>query len=247
MTTADGAPRTRDPSATKARLLEAATEEFAAHGIAGARIDRIEAAARANRSLIYSYFTNKDGLFDAVMDAAVARVLDEVPFTAEDLPGYAGRLFDFLAANPNLLRLATWHRLERAGSGRETAGLSGSYRTNVASVTKARTKSRPASDLSAEDSVRLHTGPRQRLGASQSPCARSPRRPRPRHPPRRDRRSDSAPHCRRRNDPDAQILNSGQQMIKTREEMPKTWLITGSSRGFGWELASAAPDRSSET
>ena len=151
MTTADGAPRTRDPSATKARLLEAATEEFAAHGIAGARIDRIEAAARANRSLIYSYFTNKDGLFDAVMDAAVARVLDEVPFTAEDLPGYAGRLFDFLAANPNLLRLATWHRLERAGSGRETAGLSGSYRTNVASVTKARTKSRPASDLSAED------------------------------------------------------------------------------------------------
>jgi len=47
------------PAATKGRLLAAGHEEFAAHGIAGARIDRIEAAAKANRSLIYSYFGNK--------------------------------------------------------------------------------------------------------------------------------------------------------------------------------------------
>jgi AcrR family transcriptional regulator len=148
---ANSTARTRDPSATKARLLAAATDEFATHGIAGARIDRIEAAARANRSLIYSYFTNKDGLFDAVMDAAVALVLEEVPFTPEDLPGYAGRLFDFMAANPNLLRLATWHRLERASSGHETTGLSDSYRMNVASVATARGKSRVAFDIAPED------------------------------------------------------------------------------------------------
>lgn len=85
------APRTRNPRATKARLVAAATEEFAAFGIAGARIDRIEAGANANRALIYSYFGSKDGLFDAVMDAAVAQVLAEVPFTPGDLPGYAGR------------------------------------------------------------------------------------------------------------------------------------------------------------
>ncbi|MFD7445539.1 hypothetical protein [Streptomyces sp. NPDC059909] len=41
-------------------------------------------------------------------------MLDEVPFTADDLPGYAGRLFDFLIANPHQLRPATWNRLERA-------------------------------------------------------------------------------------------------------------------------------------
>src|SRR5580692_8391456 len=126
--------RTRNPEATKTRLLAAATGEFAAHGIAGARIDRIEAAAKANRALIYTYFGSKDGLFDAVMDAAVARVLAEVPFTPEDLPGYAGRLFDFLASNPHQLRLATWHRLERAGTGRETAGLTDSHRANTAAV-----------------------------------------------------------------------------------------------------------------
>ena len=57
----------RDSTATKARLLEAATEEFAAHGIAGARVDRIAAAANANKQLIYAYFGSKDQLFDAVL------------------------------------------------------------------------------------------------------------------------------------------------------------------------------------
>ncbi|MFI1352836.1 TetR family transcriptional regulator [Streptomyces sp. NPDC020898] len=103
--------------ATKARILQAATEEFAAHGIAGARVDRIAAAASANKNLIYVYFFNKDGLFDAVFDAHVGRGLDMVPFTPDDLPDYAGRLFDFYQKHPEVLRLATWHRLERGGDG----------------------------------------------------------------------------------------------------------------------------------
>jgi AcrR family transcriptional regulator len=135
-------PKVRDAEATKARLLQAGTEEFAAHGIAGARIDRIEAAANANRALIYSYFGSKDQLFDAVMDANVARVLDEVPFKPEDLPGYAGRLFDFLVANPHLLRLATWHRLERADTGHEPQGLRASVRMKTESIARAQAEGR---------------------------------------------------------------------------------------------------------
>ncbi|MBC9714838.1 TetR/AcrR family transcriptional regulator [Streptomyces sp. TRM66268-LWL] len=99
--------------ATKARILQAATEEFAAYGIAGARVDRIATAASANKNLIYVYFRNKDGLFDAVFDAHLGRGLDMVPFTPDDLPEYAGRLFDFYQKHPEVLRLATWHRLER--------------------------------------------------------------------------------------------------------------------------------------
>jgi AcrR family transcriptional regulator len=151
MPAVNSSSRTRDPSATKARLLEAAAGEFAARGIAGARIDRIEAAAKANRALIYSYFGSKDGLFDAVMDAAVARVLGEVPFTPGDLPGYAGRLFDFLVANPRQLRLAAWHRLERVGTGHETAGLSDSHRVNVASVAGVQAGRRAAPAFAPED------------------------------------------------------------------------------------------------
>ncbi|SNB85408.1 transcriptional regulator, TetR family [Streptomyces sp. PgraA7] len=99
--------------ATKARILQAATEEFAAYGIAGARVDRIAKAASANKNLIYVYFCNKDGLFDAVFDAHLGRGLDLVPFTPDDLPDYAGRLFDHYQKHPEVLRLATWHRLER--------------------------------------------------------------------------------------------------------------------------------------
>ena len=107
----------RDAEATKARLIDAATEEFAAHGIAGARVDRISAAAKVNKSMIYAYFGGKDQLFDAVMNAHVTKLLDTVPFTPDDLPGYAGRLFDYLLANPHQVRLATWYRLERPSTG----------------------------------------------------------------------------------------------------------------------------------
>ncbi|MFD6108194.1 TetR/AcrR family transcriptional regulator, partial [Nocardia salmonicida] len=51
--------------ATKARILQAATDEFATYGIAGARVDRIAKTAGANKNLIYIYFGGKDQLFDA--------------------------------------------------------------------------------------------------------------------------------------------------------------------------------------
>lgn len=102
--------------ATKARLLAAATEEFAAHGIAGARVDRIAAAASANKNLIYVYFGSKEQLFKAVYEAAVAELLDAAPFDARDLPGYAGALADFYAAHPHIVRLARWYGLERPES-----------------------------------------------------------------------------------------------------------------------------------
>lgn len=107
--------------ATKARILQAATEEFAAYGIAGARVDRIAKAAAANKNLIYVYFCSKDQLFDAVFEAHVTDGLDSVPFTPNDLPEYAGRLFDYSRQHPEVTRLATWHRLERGGQ--ESAAL----------------------------------------------------------------------------------------------------------------------------
>ena len=102
----------RDSAATRGRLLAAATDEFAARGIAGARVDRIASAARANKRLIYDYFTDKDGLFDAVMDATIGQVTDAVPIDATDLPGYAGRLFDYVLDHPEVMRLVAWARLE---------------------------------------------------------------------------------------------------------------------------------------
>jgi AcrR family transcriptional regulator len=102
-----------DSAGTKKRLLEAAAAEFAEFGIAGARVDRIARAARANKQMIYAYFGSKDALFDTVFSAYVGASLEEVDFDATDLPAYAGRLFDQSQDHPAVLRLATWYRLER--------------------------------------------------------------------------------------------------------------------------------------
>jgi len=124
----------RDSAATKGRLLAAATEEFAERGVAGARVDRIAAAAQANKRLIYDYFGDKDGLFDAVIDAHVDRVIDANPIDAEDIPAYAVRLFDYLMDNPDILRLLTWARLERRITPGARAKNLNSYRNRLAAV-----------------------------------------------------------------------------------------------------------------
>jgi AcrR family transcriptional regulator len=114
---------TRDPDAKRRQLLDAALTEFAAHGIAGARVDRIATLAECSAGLVYTYFGSKDDLFDAVFDAVVVHSLAEAPITPDDLPGYAGTLFDAQEQHPEVMRLATWYQLERAGSGRAVAAI----------------------------------------------------------------------------------------------------------------------------
>ena len=105
-----------DATATRARLLAAAYDEFVRVGFAGARVDRIAAAASANKQAIYAYFGSKEGLFDAVLADRLRVLADVVPFTPDDLPGYTGALFDELTADPGLQRLTQWKMLERPGA-----------------------------------------------------------------------------------------------------------------------------------
>jgi AcrR family transcriptional regulator len=103
----------RDADRTRQRILAAAIEEFAALGIAGARVNHIAEVAGCNKAMLYAYFGNKDQLFDAVFAAHVNAYLEQVRFDATDLPAYAGRLFDYFEDNPDQLRLSIWYRLER--------------------------------------------------------------------------------------------------------------------------------------
>jgi AcrR family transcriptional regulator len=102
--------------ASRRRLLDAGAVEFAAHGVAGARIDRISVDAKVSKAQIYSYYSGKETLFDAVLEDQVNDILDKAPITA-DLPDYAVRLYDAYLEHPQLVRLATWARLERVPSG----------------------------------------------------------------------------------------------------------------------------------
>ncbi|WP_138945955.1 TetR family transcriptional regulator [Plantibacter sp. M259] len=108
---------------TRQRILNAATEEFATHGIAGARVDRIAQRSGMSKPMIYAYYGAKDQLFDAVFDAHVIANGDRVPFTAAELPEYAARLYDDYLADPALARLVMWKRLERESTGYLYSGL----------------------------------------------------------------------------------------------------------------------------
>ncbi|MFE1857051.1 TetR family transcriptional regulator [Streptomyces anandii] len=102
----------RDPEATKARIFEAAVAEFARHGIAGARIDRIAAEARANKQLIYAYYGNKAELFSQVLGRCMVDLAAAVPVDPDDIEGWIDRLLDYHAAHPELLRLLFWEGIE---------------------------------------------------------------------------------------------------------------------------------------
>ena len=104
---------TRDGAATRQRILDAAVAEFAGHGLAGARVERIAERAAANPKTLYTYFASKDELFDTVVLNALDQVHTAVPFTPDDLPGYAGALFDFIVEHPALVMVDAWRRLER--------------------------------------------------------------------------------------------------------------------------------------
>jgi TetR/AcrR family transcriptional regulator len=54
---------------TRARILEAAIREFAENGLSGARTEQIAEAAGVNKALLYYYFSGKDALYTAALEA----------------------------------------------------------------------------------------------------------------------------------------------------------------------------------
>lgn len=65
---------TRNPKRTHAAILDAATAEFAAHGLGGARVDAIAARAKANKRMLYHYFGDKEALYLAVLESTYASI-----------------------------------------------------------------------------------------------------------------------------------------------------------------------------
>ena len=111
----------RDPERTRARILEAAREEFAAHGLGGARVDRIAATAGANKRMLYYYFGNKDDLFLAVLEGAYAHIRAaerDLHLTEIDPPEAIRRLvaftWDYYLDHPEFMTLLNSANLHRA-------------------------------------------------------------------------------------------------------------------------------------
>lgn len=111
----------RDADASRARILDAATAEFAAHGLAGARVDGIAAAAGANKRMLYYYFGNKEALFIAVLERTYAniraaeselRLLDLAPDLA--IRRLVQFTWDYYLEHPEFITLLNNENLYRA-------------------------------------------------------------------------------------------------------------------------------------
>jgi len=111
----------RDPEGTRARILAAATKEFARYGLGGARVDRIAAEADTNKRMLYYYFGNKEALFLAVLEATYAHIrsaetrlrLDTVE-PVEGILRLVAFTWRYYLDNPHFLTLLNSENLHRA-------------------------------------------------------------------------------------------------------------------------------------
>jgi len=65
-----------DAEDTRRRTLEAASREFARHGLAGARVDEIAHKAGVNKQALYYHFGSKEKLYQATLENGYDRVHD---------------------------------------------------------------------------------------------------------------------------------------------------------------------------
>ncbi|MFI6602566.1 TetR/AcrR family transcriptional regulator [Nonomuraea sp. NPDC050536] len=102
-------------TATRTALLEAAREEFAAYGIAGARVDRIAERAGVNKERIYGHFGSKEKLFDAVITGALDDLTAQIALPGKDPVDYIARLTEYYQEHPDTVRLLMWEALNYRG------------------------------------------------------------------------------------------------------------------------------------
>ena len=69
--------RTRDPEATRERLLHCAFQEIYEHGYAGAGLDRILANSGVTKGALYHHFGSKAELANAVIDEVIRPLVME--------------------------------------------------------------------------------------------------------------------------------------------------------------------------
>lgn len=126
--------RQRDPDATKARILESAKREFARLGFGGARVDSIAARAKANKRMIYHYFSSKEELFTAVLEdayldirAAERKLALETLEPEEALEALVRFTWKYYLANPEFLTFVNSENLHKARHLKKAQVLSQEY------------------------------------------------------------------------------------------------------------------------
>lgn len=113
-------PRQRNADRSQQALLAAARDEFAEHGLGGARVERIAERAGVDKRLIYHYFENKDSLFLAVLEDTYRsiRTAEQQLHLTDLAPAEAVRrltefTWNYYLAHPEFLTLLNSENLHR--------------------------------------------------------------------------------------------------------------------------------------
>ena len=137
------APQRRNPTATRRKLLTAARREFAASGLAGARVDEIAARAGVNKQLVYHYFGDKDALYLAVLEWVYEEIREqERKLNLEGLPPERAiqklveSSFDHLADHPDFIVLLNDENRGGARHVRKSARLEAMHSPLVSMLSK---------------------------------------------------------------------------------------------------------------
>lgn len=127
----DTGKRRRNSDLTRHNILEVATSEFADKGYSGARVDEIAQRTQTTKRMIYYYFTDKEGLYQAVLERSYSQIrarereLDTEGLSPTDaIRAIASLTFDHHENNPDFIRLVSTENILRGEHIRQSEALS---------------------------------------------------------------------------------------------------------------------------
>lgn len=133
-------PQSRDAEATKAKILDAAEQEFAQLGLVGARTEAIAAQTGVTKAMIYYYYESKEKLYEAVLQRVYEERVGIVHHIANGesdpevcLQKLLSNLISNSASNPNWAAIMMFEAMQNKGQYYTKVGIGAFYRT-IASV-----------------------------------------------------------------------------------------------------------------
>src|SRR6185369_6117188 len=127
-------PQTRDAEATKARILDAAEEEFSRNGLGAARTEAIAQQTGVTKAMIYYYYESKEKLYEAVLERsfnerlqAVQQIAFQQHTPTEALTKIINNLISGASANPRWTNILMYEAMQNKGQYYNKIGLTSVY------------------------------------------------------------------------------------------------------------------------
>ena len=124
----------RDAEHTRASILDAAEEEFAQNGLAGARTEAIASRTGVTKAMLYYYFESKEGLYQAVLERAFAdrikgaqQISLDVQTPSQALEQFLNQLLTSAGINPNLPAILFYEAMQNKGKYYKQVGILSIY------------------------------------------------------------------------------------------------------------------------